>query len=195
MLIGSLILPPNTLANRPAPQIDGRLYFATDTATMYRDNVAQWVTVGAGGSSAVDTSRFFRAAFNGSRSLSGGFNTFVFGSGDVTNDAATPNYSTTTGFYTVPKAGVYRTIARARFTDASNSQPSCGYAVAVGKNGGDNDFPQWGNLIPNFNGAPRNGLYVEDVRQFAQGDTIRTSLYLEDLSHTAAQVIMIVEGL
>lgn len=48
---GSPSILQGTLAQQPAPALTGRIYIATDTATIYRDTGTAWVIIGSGGSS------------------------------------------------------------------------------------------------------------------------------------------------
>lgn len=55
-LLSAIIPAGDVLANRPAFGVPGRLYYATDTDTLYRDTGSAWETwtMGAGGSVATD---------------------------------------------------------------------------------------------------------------------------------------------
>lgn len=46
-VLGTAVVMADTFGNRPAASVNGRLFFATDTVTLYRDNGVTWAQVSA----------------------------------------------------------------------------------------------------------------------------------------------------
>src|SRR5882672_6592367 len=73
----------DTLVNRPAAGVKGRLYFATDTGALFADTGATWTQI------AISPPAWIAPAFNAANFTAGGAQTWTLQAGDVASFAYT----------------------------------------------------------------------------------------------------------
>lgn len=151
MKLGDVILPPGLLADRPAPGIEGRIYFATDTELVYRDDGAAWDTYTGGGSTVTVTTAQFTAAPNAAFSPpSGG----VYGKITLDNEIEDiGNHYDPALYRWTPPAGIVILTAAVHWSNLDGDI----HNIAIYKNGVASGFA---NVIRAENTAWNDGQFL-----------------------------------
>ncbi len=162
-----------TFASRPAASTANRLYVTTDTNEWYRDTGAAWVYVnGSSKANCVAT----LSAPNGSIAP-GTFNTITLPT--VVSDPG-GNFSTTSGFYTVPVTGNYQITTKLRIAD--NAPSGISYGQGAGTLNADGPHFQWFATVSSTGSVARNGSLNIRTARFNAGDQIRMYAYADSTS-------------
>jgi hypothetical protein len=160
---GTLVAMPAATAH---PQ--GSYYYTTDTHVLYRNWSGAWI----GDPDVVPSGR---ASGSAQATPLGNYST-VLGAGGATYGTATflnggLTYSTTTGLFTVPVAGVYSVNGFANLILNGSSQTAAAYwQLSIEHNGSIDEGPAEG--VPTTATAPYAGMSIEDQYSCAAGDTL-----------------------